>query len=450
MSSKEGWLTKQGGAIKTWKRRWFTLSGAILSYAEKQGKKPKGSIELSSTAVIDHAPDCKRQPAFKIAIQGGRTYYIVGATKAECQEWIDAIRKAAGQNPSSPAAPAQPAPSGPGAKPSLDNYEIIKVLGRGTYGKVQLVRSKSDNKIYALKTMGKRLLEETDQVEQTLVEKEVLLKTRHPFLVSAHAAFQTPEKIFLVIDYVPGGELFNRLKEEGKFSESRTRLYAAEIALGLGAMHSHGLLYRDLKPENILIDADGHLRLTDFGLVKTQMFGDSTTGTFCGTPEYIAPEMLTQQPYTKVVDWWSFGIIVFEMLTGLPPFYDENTNKMYRMVLHDQVVFPPYLSPEAVDLISKLLDKDPAHRLGGSEEDVEEIKRHPFFKPINWDDVLAKKYTPEWIPSIKGELDVSNFDMEFTAEPAAISYEDESLIAQSTQQSFEGFTCAPESALDKI
>jgi len=198
----------------------------------------------------------------------------------------------------------------------------------------------------------------------------------------------------MVLDYVPGGELFGRLKEEGSFSEQRVRLYAAEILVGLGHLHSLKYVYRDLKPENILVDSDGHLKLTDFGLVKTKMETDSTTSTFCGTPEYIAPEMLQQQPYTKSVDWWSFGILVYEMLTGLPPFYDENVNKMYRMILSEPLTFPDSMSPEAQDLISQLLDRNPETRLGASANDYEDIKKHPFFAPLNWDKVLSKQYTP--------------------------------------------------------
>lgn len=463
---KEGWMTKQGGKIKTWKKRWFTIVGQTVSYYDKPGKKLMGTLDLALATGVESAPECKKQPAFKVIIPSARTYYIVANTQEECQDWINAMKSAmsGGSKPSAtpssgtPAPAAAPAAAAPAAgaapsskpKPVIENYQILRVLGRGTYGKVQLVRSKIDGKLYALKTMGKRLLEETEQVAQTMVEKDVLMKSSHPFLVGAHEAFQTPQKIFMVLDYVPGGELFGRLKEEGRFHEDRARLYAAEIALGIGELHKRGFIYRDLKPENILIDAKGHIKLTDFGLVKTHMFGNATTGTFCGTPEYIAPEMLTQAPYTKSVDWWSFGIVVFEMLTGLPPFYDENTNNMYRMVLQEQVVFPPSMSPEAVNFISKLLEKDPALRLGNGEEDVEEIKRDPWFESINWQDVLEKKTTPEWVPNIKDEADTSWFDPEFTAEPAAISFEDESLIAQSTQQSFEGFTCAADSPMDKI
>lgn len=454
---KEGWLSKQGGFIKTWKKRWFTLTDGMLNYTDKPGKKIQGSIDLKKASTVEATTECRKQPAFKIVIPSVRTYILHASNKTECQEWIDAcenVRKAHSSGGSSTAA------SGKGSAPAkaeqqqervgLDNFDLIRVLGRGTYGKVQLVRCKIDGQLYAMKTMSKRLLEETDQINQTLTERNVLLKTRHAFLVSAHYTFQTPQKIFMVLDYVPGGELFGRLKEEGRFSEKRTMLYAAEILLGLGHLHKLDFIYRDLKPENILVDSNGHLRITDFGLVKTQMHCKTTTTTFCGTPEYIAPEMLQQQPYTRAVDWWSFGILVFEMLTGLPPFYDENTNKMYRMILTDQVVFPSYVSEEAKDFISKLLDRNPETRLGASEEDVEEIKRHPFFSSLNWNDVLNKKIEPEWKPDMKNETDTHLFDEEFTQEEAAVSFEDDSLLDQNTQQEFTGFTCTQDSALDNI
>ncbi|KAH0793265.1 AGC family protein kinase [Histomonas meleagridis] len=452
---KEGWLSKQGGLIKTWKKRWFSLVGSTLHYSEKQGKKEQGYIDLKPASTVELAPESKKQPAFKIVVPGSRTFLLLAPNKAECQAWVDVCEKARiaaqpkaeTQNKSQSSAPSTPKVQ---ERVSLDDFDLIRVLGRGTYGKVQLVRFKRDHELYAMKTMSKRLLEETEQIEQTITERNVLLKTKHPFLVSAHYTFQTPQKIFMVLDYVPGGELFGRLKDEGRFSEKRTILYAAEILLGLGALHKLGFIYRDLKPENILVDAKGHLKITDFGLVKTHMNAQTTTTTFCGTPEYIAPEMLQQQPYTRSVDWWSYGILVFEMLTGLPPFYDENTNKMYRMILTEQVVFPSYISQDAKDFISRLLDRNPSTRMGASEEDAEEIKRHPFFSSLNFDDVLNKRYTPEWIPVMKNETDTHNFDEEFTQEEAAVSFEDESLLDQSTQQEFVGFTCTQDSALDDI
>ncbi|KAH0787189.1 AGC family protein kinase [Histomonas meleagridis] len=196
----------------------------------------------------------------------------------------------------------------------------------------------------------------------------------------------------MILEYVPGKELFSHLRDEVRFSEQRTVLYAAEILLGLGYLHKLGFIYLELCPENILVDKDGHLKITCFSSV-----------TFCCwySPEYIAPEKLQQQKCTRSVDWWSYGTLVYEMLKGLPPFYDENTPKMYQMILKEHVSFPVYVSEVAKDLITKLLDKNPATRLGASEEDVEEIKRHPFFSSLNWNDVLEKRYTPEWIPEKK-------------------------------------------------
>jgi serine/threonine protein kinase len=294
--------------------------------------------------------------------------------------------------------------------------------------------------------MSKPLLMENDQIDQVLTERSVLLQTVHPFLVGAHFTFQSDTNIFLILDYVPGGELFGRLKSEKKFSESRTRLYAAEILLGLGHLHSLGMVYRDLKPENILVDRDGHLKLTDFGLVKSKMEDGSTTSTFCGTPEYIAPEILEEKPYTKAVDWWSFGILVYEMLVGIPPFYSENTNRLYRAILHDSIVFPEEISQRAKDFISKLLMKMPAARLGAGDDDQEEVMKHPFFSGYDWEDVMEKRIVPEWVPNIKTELDVSNFDREFTSEYSEALVE-QGFVPRAVQSAFAGFTCVNETRI---
>jgi serine/threonine protein kinase len=451
VSAKEGWLTKQGGMIKTWKKRWFSLQGKMLYYYEKPGKKEQGAIDLADVSEVEAAPDCKKQPAFKLTVPGeSRTYYIVAESKADCDSWVEMLKKAKSTIPTTASAGAAAASSGGSgtAKVRYEDFDVLKVIGRGTYGKVELARSKVDHKLYAIKVMEKKLLEETDQVGQTIIERDVLLKLVHPFLVGAHSSFQSPQNIYLVLDYVPGGELFGRLRDEGKFSESRTRLYTAELALGLGFLHSKGFIYRDLKPENILVEASGHLRITDFGLAKGQMSGaGSTTTTFCGTPEYIAPEMLQQQPYTKSVDWWSLGILVFEMLNGLPPFYDENTNKMYRMILQDAIQFPAGISPNAKDFITLLLDRCPSTRLGAGEADVEELKRHPFLSGLNWDEVLAKTIKPEWVPDIKGEGDTHLFDSEFTEERAGVSGKEEAYVNPETQLQFQGFTSQAESEI---
>ncbi|KAK8848115.1 RAC-gamma serine/threonine-protein kinase [Tritrichomonas musculus] len=456
---KEGWMTKLGGTHKSWKKRWFTLVGTKLTYyVDQTGKKEKGTIDLKQATGVDEAPEAKKPNSFKIVVPSKRTFILICNNEQEKKEWMSEIKKvisgdsgskAASPSKASASSPSSPAPpkTGVASANTIDDFTPIRVLGRGTYGKVMLVRCKKDGQLYAMKSMSKKILQETGQTQQTLHEKDVLLKTVHPFLVFAHSTFQTGAKIFIILDYVPGGELFGRLKEEGQFNEDRTRLYAAEILLGLGFLHSKGLIYRDLKPENILVDAQGHAKITDFGLVKEGMNAKSTTTTFCGTPEYIAPEMLQQQPYTKSVDWWAFGILVFEMLTGMPPFYDENVNKMYRMVISADVDFPSFISGPAKDLITQLLSKDPDTRLGSGEDDYKAIQKHPFFKSLNWDDVLSKKYKPEWVPQIKEETDTTNFDTEFTTEEAVVSYEDASLIDQNTQDEFNGFTCVRDSGL---
>ena len=451
-SVKEGWATKQGGMIKTWKKRWFVLKNEVLLYYTKPGAEEQGRIELSSTCVASPAPDCKKQPAFKVTTSS-RTYYIVTDTPAEVSEWVAAISGTIASMKSGPSKPASTSSSTPSSqykKISIEDFQIKAVIGRGTYGKVQLVKEKSTGKLFALKTMSKRLLAESDQVEQTLTERNVLLRTTHPFLVSAHYTFQTESKIFMVLDYVPGGELFGRLKEDSTFSENRVRLYAAEILLGLGHLHALGFIYRDLKPENILVGEDGHLKITDFGLAKNTETAGGTTTTFCGTPEYIAPEMLQRLPYTKSVDWWSFGILVFEMLTGLPPFYDENVNQMYRSILRDEIQFPSHVPEPARDLIRKLLDRNPETRLGAGEQDYKEIQHHGFFASLDWKNVLDKKYKPEWVPQIKNSEDTSLFEEEFTKENIGISYEDGSIVPESAQTSFDQFTCVGKPELDDL
>jgi len=433
---KNGWLIKQGGFIKTWRKRWFVLRGQNLYYYKEPGQKEKGVIFLNKSEYVDRAPECSKQPALKIVVPNARTYYIIGESEAVINEWIEVLEK-----------------SRKGVKLedpkhiSVNDFAVIRVIGKGTYGKVQLVKHKKDGKTYAMKSMSKKQLEEFNQVEQILTERNVLLRTSHPFLVSAHFSFQSESKIYLVLDYVPGGELFGRLKEDGKFSENRCRLYSAEIILGLGHLHSLGFVYRDLKPENILVDANGHLKITDFGLVKGKMGPTGTTSTFCGTPEYIAPEILQQLPYTKAVDWWSFGILLFEMLTGLPPFYDENMTKMYKSIMSDPITFPHYVSANARDLILRLLERNPSQRIGSGERDYEEIKAHPFFSSFNWEDVMNKKITPEWVPTLDNELDTKNFDSSFTNESIQGSLERAPQLSREAQKEFVGFTCVQESKL---
>ena len=432
----EGWCVKLGAIFKTWRRRWFVLTRTKLSYYTKPGGKLKGTIDiLTSTAAVD--PTCKKQPALAVKTPK-RTYHIVCDTAVEVKNWVKAIEMARTEG------------SQKDKHVSLDDFEIIKILGRGAYGKVRLVRHKGTKKVYAMKSLSKKKLAEFDLVGRTKTERDVLISANHPFIVSARYTFTDDVKVYLVLDFVPGGELFQRLKEEGKFSEARTKVYAAQLVLAIMYLHSIGVMHRDLKPENILVDTDGYLKLTDFGLVKEKMDADAQTQTFCGTPEYIAPEMIEGRKYNFMVDWWSLGILIYEMLYGIPPFFDTNVNVMYRQIISREIEFPPEASENARSLISGLCDKLPERRLGSGELGEEEIKQHPFFEGIDWNMILERQVEMEWKPTIKSDDDVRQFDAMFTAEDPNISYEDPALVSAETNEQLTGFTFNPTGQNDVI
>eukprot|EP00611_Tribonema_gayanum_P030048 TRINITY_DN822_c0_g1_i1.p1 TRINITY_DN822_c0_g1~~TRINITY_DN822_c0_g1_i1.p1 ORF type:complete len:695 (-),score=249.47 TRINITY_DN822_c0_g1_i1:1021-3105(-) len=300
----------------------------------------------------------------------------------------------------------------------LDNFRIIKVIGKGSFGKVFLVRDKLGGQIYAMKVLRKDNIIKRNQVEHTKTERNVLGYIRHPFIVGLNMAFQTRDKLFFVLDYCAGGELFFHLGKLGKFPEPRSKFYAAEIALALEHVHKLGIVYRDLKPENVLLDGEGHIRLTDFGLSK-EGITNNTSGahSFCGTPEYLAPEILNRQGHGRAVDWWSLGALLYEMLTGLPPFYCRDREKLFDKIRRAQLTYPRYLSEAARDILHGLLTRDPSLRLGSSSEDAGEIKRHMFFGAIDWDRMLRRELRSPWQPSVVGSVDTSQFDLEFTSMP---------------------------------
>ena len=309
--------------------------------------------------------------------------------------------------------------NGASLNPSLvpDDFELLKVVGKGSFGKVFQVRKKDSGKIYAMKVLKKEQLVKRKQVAHTQTERKVLEEIDHPFIVSLRFAFQTQDKLYMVLDYFTGGELFYHLKANGRFSEELARFYAAEITLALECLHSHTIVYRDLKPENVLLDEEGHIRLTDFGLSKDSISGTTLTHTFCGTPEYLAPEVIQGAGYNKSVDWWSLGTLLYEMITGLPPFFNTNVHVMYERIMRAQLTFPAYVSPDAVSLLTGLLTRDPSRRLGGGLRDAEELKEHPYFRSIDWSKLYHKRLTPPFRPFNKdGITDVSNIDEEFRRE----------------------------------
>ncbi|GFZ47785.1 protein kinase C [Saitozyma sp. JCM 24511] len=322
---------------------------------------------------------------------------------------------------------------------TIDSFELLKVIGKGSFGKVMQVRKRDTLRIYALKTLRKAHIVSRSEVTHTLAERTVLAQVNCPFIVPLKFSFQSTEKLYLVLAFVNGGELFHHLQREGKFNETRSRFYAAELLLALEHLHGFNVVYRDLKPENILLDYTGHIALCDFGLCKLNMSNTDTTNTFCGTPEYLAPELLSGHGYTKCVDWWTLGVLLYEMLTGLPPFYDENTNEMYRKILSDPLRFPEEVGSEARSLLTQLLNRDPARRLGVNG--AQEIKNHPFFaRHIDFKKLWAKKIQPPFKPAVASAIDTSNFDEEFTSEVPQDSVVDDSHLSQTVQQQFEGFS----------
>jgi serine/threonine protein kinase len=478
MAEKKGFLVKEGGQIRSWKKRWCVLKNGGLHYSKSHTSGDLGVINLSTAGVIkvsDARP--KKKFCFEISTPA-RTYYMCAESSSELSSWVKELNLekdrltggsgssggSAGSSSNSSAlghsagvttngsangskvdSRASQTPAEPAKKMVvLEDFDILKVIGRGSFGKVLQVRKKDNKKIYAMKVLNKKSIIEKAEVDHTKAEQSILQKLCHPFLVNLNYSFQTPDKLYFIMDYINGGELFFHLQNDKKFPEERVRFYAAEIACGLEYLHSCGVLYRDLKPENILLTSDGHICMTDFGISKEGLHSDDArTATFCGTPEYLAPEVLEGTGYGKGVDWWSFGTLVFEMLTGLPPFYAQDVQQMYAKIISAKLVVPPSVSPDAKSLIEELLVRQPEKRLS----DPAKIKAHPFFKGIDWDLLVKKEMTPPFIPPVKNAEDTSQIDTTFTQEDAALSHEDASAISEADQANFSGFAyVAPNSS----
>uniref|UniRef100_A0A8C3FZ59 protein kinase C n=1 Tax=Cyclopterus lumpus TaxID=8103 RepID=A0A8C3FZ59_CYCLU len=298
----------------------------------------------------------------------------------------------------------------------MEDFTCISVLGRGHFGKVLLAENKKSGKLYAIKALKKGDIVTRDEVDSLMCEKrifEVINTSQHPFLVNLYGCFQTADHVCFVMAYSPGGDLMTHI-HTSIFTEEQARFYSSCVLLGLEFLHQNQIVYRDLKLDNLLMDADGFVRIADFGLCKEGMSHGDRTTTFCGTPEFLAPEVLTDNTYTRSVDWWGLGVLVYEMLVGESPFPGDDEEEVFDSIVNDDVRFPRFLSPESVSLIQKLLQKNPEKRLGGGEEDASEIKRHRFFKRMDWAALLAKDLPPPFLPVIRAEKDVSNFDEEFT------------------------------------
>jgi serine/threonine protein kinase len=293
-----------------------------------------------------------------------------------------------------------------------------------------------------MKIVAKSQLTEPDVLGRIIDEKDALIRIRHPFLVGATFAFQDACQLYIIMEYVQGGELYQRLDEEGKFDVHRSRLYAAELALGIGHLHSLGLIHRDLKPENILFDTGGHIKIADFRLVKPNMVNGATTTTFCGTPDYISPEMIAADPYDKATDWWSYGCLIYEMVVGRSPFYAEDQMVVYRSILDDPVpLYPPLdTDKDLADFLLSLLDKNQKNRLGSGPRDVEDVKAHRFFKDVDWDQIIKREIEMPWKPFVTSEVDTRQFAEVFTSKDPKMTLEDNTNIGSDIQQELTGFS----------
>uniref|UniRef100_A0A8C2I4T8 Ribosomal protein S6 kinase n=1 Tax=Cyprinus carpio TaxID=7962 RepID=A0A8C2I4T8_CYPCA len=305
-------------------------------------------------------------------------------------------------------------------------FELLRVLGKGGYGKVFQVRKVSgagSGKIFAMKVLKKAMIvRNAKDTAHTKAERNILEEVKHPFIVDL---------------------IYNNLL---LFTRS---FYLAEISMALGHLHQKGIIYRDLKPENIMLNNQGHVKLTDFGLCKESIHDGTVTHTFCGTIEYMAPEILMRSGHNRAVDWWSLGALMYDMLTGAPPFTGENRKKTIDKILKCKLNLPPYLTQEARDLLKRLLKRNASSRLGAGPGDATEVQTHPFFRHVNWDDLLARKVEPPFKPFLQSADDVSQFDSKFTSQ-TPVDSPDDSTLSESANQVFLGFTYVAPSVLENI
>ncbi|KAK7301044.1 hypothetical protein RJT34_11900 [Clitoria ternatea] len=298
----------------------------------------------------------------------------------------------------------------------VEDFEVLKVVGQGAFGKVYQVRRAGTSEIYAMKVMRKDKIMQRNQAEYVKSERDILRKIDHSFIVRLRYSFQTKYRLYLVLDFINGGHLFFQLYHQGLFREDLARFYAAEIICAVSYLHANGIMHRDLKPENVLLDADGHVVLTDFGLAKK--FNETErSNSMVGTLEYMSPEIVMGKGHDKAADWWSVGILLYEMLTGKPPFYGGNRQKIQQKIIKDKIKLPAFLSNEAHSLLKGLLQKDASKRLGSGASGSEKIKSHKWFKLVNWKKLEAREIRPSFVPEVSGKQCVANFEEKWTTMP---------------------------------
>ncbi|KAI5713253.1 hypothetical protein M8J76_001289 [Diaphorina citri] len=335
-------------------------------------------------------------------------------------------------------------------KYDLEDFQLLKVLGKGSFGKVFLAELKGTDYYYAVKCLKKDVVLEDDDVECTLIERKVLaLGTKHPYLCHLFCTFQTDSHLFFVMEYLNGGDLMFHIQQSGRFDEGRARFYAAEIVSGMRFLHKKGIVYRDLKLDNILLDYEGHVRIADFGMCKLQIYLDKTTDTFCGTPDYMAPEIIKGLKYNQCVDWWSFGILLYEMHVGQSPFSGCDEDELFWSICNERPRFPQFLSVEAKNILVHLLDKDTTKRLGSTQcNSGDDVVAHEYFRGLDWQALEKRELEPPFRPRVLHALDVKYFDKSFTAERPCLTPVDRTILESMDQTQFQGFSYTNPNATD--